>query len=49
MNWNYPTTVWFGPDRSQQIQQVCVDDKQQRGVIRITVNTQKTFLWFKTF
>ena len=23
MNWNYPTTVWFGPDRSQQIQQAC--------------------------
>ena len=23
MNWNYPTTVWFGPNRSQQIQQAC--------------------------
>ena len=23
MNWNYPTNVWFGPDRSQQIQQAC--------------------------
>ena len=23
MNWNYPTTVWFGPDRSKQIQQAC--------------------------
>ena len=23
MNWNYPTTVWFGTDRSQQIQQAC--------------------------
>ena len=23
MNWNYPTTVWFGPDRSKQVQQAC--------------------------
>ena len=23
MNWNYPTNVWFGPDRSHQIQQAC--------------------------
>ena len=23
MNWNYPTTVWFGPDRSKQAQQAC--------------------------
>ena len=23
MNWNYPTNIWFGPDRSQQIQQAC--------------------------
>ena len=23
MNWNYPTNVWFGPDRSQRIQQAC--------------------------
>jgi len=23
MNWNYPTNVWFGPDRSKQIQQAC--------------------------
>jgi len=23
MNWNYPTTVWFGPDRSTQVQQAC--------------------------
>ena len=23
MNWNYPTNVWFGPDRSKQVQQAC--------------------------
>ena len=23
MNWNYPTNVWFGSDRSHQIQQAC--------------------------
>ena len=23
MNWNYPTNIWFGPDRSQQVQQAC--------------------------
>ncbi len=23
MNWNYPTTVWFGLDRSKQAQQAC--------------------------
>ena len=23
MNWNYPTTVWFGPDLSKQAQQAC--------------------------
>jgi alcohol dehydrogenase len=23
MNWNYPTTVWFGLDRSKQVQQAC--------------------------
>jgi len=23
MNWNYPTSVWFGPGRSHQIQQAC--------------------------
>ena len=23
MNWNYPTNIWFGPKRSQQIQQAC--------------------------
>ena len=23
MNWNYPTTVWFGVDRSKEIQEAC--------------------------
>ena len=23
MNWNYPTTVWFGLNRSKEIQQAC--------------------------
>ena len=23
MNWNYPTNVWFGIDRSKQIQDAC--------------------------
>ena len=23
MNWNYPTNVWFGVDRSKEIQKAC--------------------------
>ena len=23
MNWNYPTTIWFGLDRSKEIQLAC--------------------------
>ena len=23
MNWNYPTNVWFGVDRSKEIQEAC--------------------------
>ena len=35
MNWNYPTNVWFGVDRSKEIQKACNIDN---GFLKIDTN-----------
>ena len=33
MNWNYPTTIWFGENRSKEIQEACISVNIQNPLI----------------
>ena len=33
INWNYPTTIWFGVDRIKEIQKACKELNIQKPLI----------------